>query len=141
MAHFSSIQRGKIRGQILLAGTLWLIVGVILSLRALGWLYIHQYGVKIFCLCILGGAVIGLLKGNMVLDKTARKAISRIHERGDGASIFGFFSMKNWLLIALMIVLGRLLRTSPAPIPLVSTVYIAIGTALSYSSRQFFTAL
>lgn len=141
MSIHSLTPRSTAKRQLFLAGTMWLIVGVILYIRALSWLFSHQYELWAIVFCIGGATLIGLLKGRMALDKAAHKAIARIKERGDGTCMFGFFSIKSWLLIGLMIAMGRLLRMSPTPIYIVSTIYMAIGTALSFSSRVFFTAM
>ncbi len=132
--------KSKAKTQLLLAGTMWFTVGIILYIRALRWLFANHYGSMTILLSIGGATIVGLIKGKMALDRAAQRAITRIATRGDGTCLFGFFSYKSWLLILLMITMGKLLRMSPAPIILVSTLYMAIGTALSFSSRSFFTA-
>ena len=129
------------RGQLFLAGTMWLIVGIVLYIRALGWLFSHNYGVLVIVFCLSGATLLGLLKGNMALDKVAEKATSRIRQRGDDACLFGFFSLKSWFLIGFMIAMGKLLRMSSTPVYIVSILYMAIGIALTFSSRIFFTSM
>ncbi|WP_067620464.1 hypothetical protein [Dissulfuribacter thermophilus] len=133
--------KGSSKKQLFLAGAMWSLVGIMLFFRGIRWLILNQYENWLIIICILGATVIGLIKGKIILDKAANKATIRIQKRGDDKCLFGFFSWKNWLLIALMITLGRLLRASPAPVYVVSTIYMAIGTALTYSSRIFFTSI
>lgn len=71
----------------------------------------------------------------MVLKKSAQKNVDRIKNRPEGRyCIGGFMPWKAWLLVAAMIALGRLLRSSPLPPTLIWGIYAAIGVALSVGS-------
>jgi uncharacterized membrane protein len=82
----------------------------------------------------------GALKARYVLDRTARRTTARIESRGDGRCLGGFLSWKSWLLVAAMILLGRLLRASPLPLLARGGIYAAIGSALLIASRTLWTS-
>lgn len=89
----------------------------------------------------LVAVVLGVLKARLVLIRYADKAVRRIEARGH-ACFFGFFSVRSWLFVLLMMGGGILLRHSPLIDSLVgrvtlSIVYIAVGTALAIADRVF----
>jgi hypothetical protein len=55
----------------------------------------------------------------------------------DGRCVFSFFSWKSYVLIAMMITLGRLCRHSAIPKPYLAVVYITMGLALILSSFTY----
>ncbi|RUM93149.1 MAG: hypothetical protein DSZ23_00245 [Thermodesulfatator sp.] len=124
---------GSIRTQMLLAALMWSAVGVFLFLRGVWNIALLDDTLKY--LWIAGALVIGLVKAKIVLEKTARKITKRIYNRPEKSCVFGFLSTKSWLLIAIMIIMGKLLRATPLPRALVWSVYVAIGAALFASSR------
>jgi hypothetical protein len=77
----------------------------------------------------------GWAKARFVLERTAMRTLDRIESRGDGRCLGGFLSWKSWLLVASMILLGRLLRSSPLPVLYRGMIYAAIGGALLIASR------
>ena len=133
--------KSSAKTQLLLSGIMWLVVGVVLYGRAIKWLLTAPYSSTTVFIAIGGATILGLIKGKVVLDRAAKKAIARITSRGDGTCLLGFFSFKSWLLILLMITMGKLLRMSPAPILVISIIYMAIGVALFFASRNFFCTL
>jgi hypothetical protein len=84
---------------------------------------------------LLAGVAAGLVKSRLVLDRTAAKILSRIASRGEGRCLGGFLSLRSWLLVLGMILLGRVLRGGVLPTPAVGVLYVAIGTGLIASSR------
>ncbi len=122
---------------LLAAAIMWSLVGLMLGVR--GLLHIDFSGNSgIFWAA--GAILLGGLKGEFVLKKSARRSIDRIIERGDDKCLGGFMSIKSWLLIASMIIMGKMLRASPLPRDFVWSVYVAVGTALTVSSRFFWQA-
>ena len=112
------------------AAVIWSSVGIMLFIR--GGLFLNS--VRQLWL-LLPAIVLGTVKSIFMLDKAARKNLCRLSEKVDGACLGGVYSIKMWGLIALMIFLGWMLRTSSAPRELVGIVYAAIGWALFFSSR------
>ncbi len=122
---------------LLAAAVMWSVVGLALGIRGLINLDFSAWTGAVWAVAAL---IVGGFKGQFVLKKTACRAISRIIERGDDKCLGGFMSLKSWLLIASMIIMGKLLRASPLPHNLVWSVYVAVGAALSVSSRFFWQA-
>ncbi len=122
---------------LLAAAIMWSVVGLGLGIRGLLNLDFSSWTGAAWA---AGALITGGLKGQFILKKTAFRAISRIIERGDDKCLGGFMSLKSWILIASMIIMGKLLRASPLPHNLVWSVYVAVGTALAVSSRYFYQA-
>jgi hypothetical protein len=122
---------------LLTGAVVWSLVGLLLALRG-GW---NMLALPDFAWWWLAVAVIvGLLKGQLVFVRSARRSVRRIIERGDGKCLGGFIAIKNWFLIIAMIVMGKLLRMSSLHGSIVWGVYIAAGSALALSSRIFWMA-
>lgn len=88
--------------------------------------------------------VIGVTKARYILIRYAKKAVARIRTRGH-ACYFGFFAPTSWLFVLVMMGGGMLLRHSALVNyawgrALLSTLYIAVGTALAIADRIFWIA-
>jgi len=113
------------------APLLWTVIGAMLMIRGWGW--IGSGKARWLVLVALG---IGTAKSSLVLDKTAKRGVERIIERGDGTCLGGVYSWKTWLFVGLMMALGISMRTLTEPGVIIGTIYMAIGWALFYSSRH-----
>ncbi len=122
------------RIHILAAGMMWSVAGSGLLVAGCVWIFRSRSpaAVPVLLLALAAGAV----KARLVLDGAAKKITARIESRGDGRCLGGFLSWKSWLLVAAMILLGRLLRASPLPLIARGGVYAAIGAALLIASRM-----
>lgn len=137
----SFFPRASTRVQLVSAALMWAIGAAILITRGATYLqdrYWHSWA-------LAAALVLGVLKSRYLLDSVARKAIARIRARGR-ASYFGFFSWRSWLLIAVMMGGGMILRrivVSPGVIGagIMGALYIGIGTALLIADRIFWTAV
>lgn len=132
--------RAGTRAQLFGAALVWSVGAGILIVRGLGYVsdrYWHAWA--------LGAAlVIAVAKSRFLLDRVARKAVARIRARGT-ACFFGFFSVKAWAFVALMMGGGMLLRrlvVNPDAIGagIMGAVYLGIGTALALADRIFWQA-
>jgi hypothetical protein len=111
------------RTQLVSAAAMWLIGASILLVRGTAYLddrYWHAWALAI-----------GL-------------AVARIRDRGR-AHFFGFFSARSWLLVALMMGGGMLLRRLVVHPDVIGTgimgaIYIGVGTALLLADRVFWHA-
>jgi hypothetical protein len=113
-----------------LAASIWSLVGIFLMTR--GYFFLHAVdGLWLF----LPATILGTGKSIFLLDKSAAKNLSRLSGKSDGDCLGGVYSVKMWLLVATMMLLGWLLRRSGLPGEFVGTFYIAIGWALFFSSR------
>lgn len=80
---------------------------------------------------------IGFVKGNFVLTKIAGKNMARIDRLPESSPFYATFSLKSWILILVMILIGRLIRLLGAPHFIIGVVYIAVGFALVLGSRAY----
>ena len=131
----------SVRTQLAAAAAMWLIGSSILLVRGSGYLDgMHWY------LVVLGLAlVLGLAKAHLMLFKVANGAIQRIRDRGR-AHFFGFFSLRAWLLVAVMMGGGIMLRSvvvesSQLGGSFLGTVYLSVGTALLVADVVFWKAV
>jgi len=119
----------------LAAGT-WTAVGCALAMRGAFHL-LNTSGGKTSLLIAMAA---GLLKGRFIIDRVARQILARIRELGGNGPLLGFFSRRNWIMILSMILLGRLMRIFFVPPVFLWGVILAVGVALVFSSRLFWTA-
>ncbi len=89
---------------------------------------------------VAAALIVGIAKAVIVFQRVAQRIVTRIEMRGDGHCLGGFFSWRTWLLVAVMIVSGRLLRASPLPREIVGLILIAIGCALVLGTRHLWQA-
>jgi len=113
-----------------LAASIWSLVGIFLMTR--GGLFLHTAG---SLWLFLPAVVVGTCKSIFMLDKAARKNLTRLSGKEDGDCLGGVYSAKMWALVAMMMAAGVLLRRSGLPWAVVGTIYVAIGWALFFSSR------
>ncbi len=118
---------------LLSAGLMWSAVGAVLVAVGGRWLWLSGAGAAPWLAAL--ALALGALKAHLVLDRTARRTVDRIRERGDGRCLGGFLSVRSWALVAMMAGLGRLLRGSHLARYLLGFLYLAVGTALLLSSR------
>jgi len=114
----------------LVAALIWFLVGSFLMVN--GFLLMSLAGKEYYAFPALA---FGTLKGLFILDKVAKKNITRIDQMHDGACIGSVYSVRSWLLVIGMIVLGRFLRSSVLPGEYVGCLYMTVGWGLFFSSR------
>lgn len=127
------------RGHLFMAALTWTVVGIVLSIVGVRWIFQTDEGSRWLFLSL--AIIVGLGKGIFVLRRTARRNVERIIRRGDGKCIGGFFSWKTWLLVLGMMAMGRWLRSSDLPLWFMGTLYAGIGLALASSSVTAWNAL
>lgn len=123
------------RTHLLLAASLWSLIGAMLLVRGISWL-IASAALWIVIPALLAGT----MKSLLILDKTARNGIRRILNFADGTCVGAVYSLKTWLLIMLMMGSGIVLRHSRIPLEVLGGLYTAIGWALCCSSRHAWKA-
>jgi len=135
------VPRVGTRFQLHAAAFMWLIGASILIVRGAGYLQDRYWHAWVLAVAL----ALGIIKARFILDRAARKAVARIFARGRGC-FFGFFSWQSWLLVAVMMGGGILLRelvVHPGVIGagILGAVYIGIGTALALADRIFWQAI
>ena len=126
------------RGHLLLASMMWTIVGTLLLAFGVRW--VVQANIPFGPLMLAGALALGVVKSRVVLDRAAGRIIDRIRARGDGKCLGGFLSLPTWGIVAVMVVVGRLMRGGTLPLNIVGFVYAAIGTALLLAARHTWRA-
>jgi len=135
--------RVGVRIQLFSAAVIWLVGASILLIR--GVMFLHDRWIP---LIIAVAVLIGLTKERYILSGYARKAVIRIHRRGK-ACYFGFFSVKSWIFILVMMGGGIALRHSvladtrdiiPWGRDALAVIYVAVGTALAHADRIYWKA-
>ncbi len=117
------------------AGSIWLLVGILLLSRGTQWLY----GIDKLWI-IIPGLVIGTIKALFMLERSAVNNINRIVEGGNGKCLGGVYSWRTWLLVFVMMAMGCLLRNSSLPKEFLGLFYVSIGWGLLFSSRKCWIA-
>jgi hypothetical protein len=125
----------SINVHLLTAALIWSIVGIFLMSN--GFLLISLADREWLAVLAVG---LGTIKSIFLLDRVARKNISRIMRFADGTCIGSVYSYKSWGLVLVMIVLGRFLRSSVMPGEYVGILYLAVGWGLFFSSRLMWLA-
>jgi hypothetical protein len=121
---------------ILLSGLMWIGVGILLLTYAAGWL-IHYEGKGIFYY-ILAGFLAALIIHHFGFLRLVDKNLGRIAPLEGKPCVFSFMSWKSYLIVAIMVTLGIMLRHSSIPKQYLSILYNGIGLALILSSIRYF---
>ncbi|MBW1670067.1 MAG: hypothetical protein JRJ43_05880 [Deltaproteobacteria bacterium] len=124
-----------VRAHVFLVALMWTVVGLFLFVRGAVNMMSLPGSVSPWWLVV--AAFIGVLKGRLIFDKTAKRVVSRTLGREGDRCLGGFLSLKSWGMILFMVFLGMSLRVSPLPGVLVWGVYVAVGAGLFFSSRLF----
>lgn len=124
------------RGLLLLAGIVWTFAGGMLAFRGLSYLWDQPHlGVRLAI-----AAAIGVAFYLMVFTRVSFKHISRIKSKAVAKPCaFSFFDVKGYLMMAVMITSGILLRhfnvVNPAYL---YTFYVGMGIPLLISAARFY---
>lgn len=118
------------RIHLLLAATLWSLIGSMLIFRGVSWLLTVD---RLWF--FIPALIAGTIKSLFILDNTARKGVRRILEMADGRCLGAVYSVRTWLLVLVMMGAGMALRRSALPREILGGLYVAIGWALFFSSR------
>lgn len=113
-----------------LAPFFWSVAGSVLMIRGLSW-----FGGRPDFLVIVLFLALGSLKSYFILDKSIARSIHRIENLREGSCIGAVYSWKMWVFIAMMMLLGVVLRHVMQPGAVVGFIYAAVGFSLICSSR------
>jgi hypothetical protein len=110
------------------------------ALTVSGLLRLSRADSRLLIPIVIAAIILGIIKGRFALLPFVRRTVARIRRRGDGSPLYGIFSLKTWLLIAVMILLGRVLNLLAIPQEMRGAVQAAIGLGLLATSLPFWTA-
>lgn len=120
----------------LLSGLMWSGVGIMLCSLAAEWL--EEMSLFIAALLAAGGAALAYAIYRFGFSRIAAKNMQRISAMQGRVCIFAFQEWKSYLIVVVMITLGRLLRLSPFPKPALAVLYTGIGGGLFLSSLAYY---
>jgi len=126
------------RTRLLTAAIVWSAVGFFLTMKGIFIFREGSWG--IFLAVIVAGTIMGVVKSRLVLDRVADRIILHIGAKPSRACLGGLFSVRNWLLIAVMVVFGRTLGALPFDAVIKTGLYVMVGSGLAYSSRLLWRA-
>lgn len=122
---------------ILLSGLTWSIVGIALCRMAALWL-LPVTGGESF-LPGLAGIILFMAIHRFGFSKLVARNIERIRsKKNKKICIFAFQAWKSYLIAAIMIGLGILLRSSPLPKEYLAVIYMGFGGAMILSSIKYY---
>jgi len=121
---------------LLVAGLMWTGVGILLISLAVTWLLMTP-SLASLLIGVLGVGI-GIIANRFQFTHLAVKNIKRILSLKDKASVFSFQAWTGYLIIAVMMTTGILLRNSSIPKLYLAVVYLAIGSALFLASTNYY---
>lgn len=126
------------RSLFFIAGAVWTFAGFMLLFR--GCLMLLETGNSIWIKLIISIAL-GLLFYFFLFNKISSKHVSRLESKNsEYSSVFSFFNARSYLLMALMITMGVVLRkTEIVSIKYLAILYVTMGTPLAISAFKFYT--
>lgn len=102
-----------------------------LMVRGLSWI-----GFSLTCKLFIVALLFGTIKSLMILDRSAKKTLTRIMTLNEKSCIGAVYPWKTWLFVILMMASGIALRSMTEPGLFLGTVYFAVGWGLLLSSRH-----
>jgi len=120
---------------LMLSAFFWSAIGILLMSKG----FSRMAGAELLpvakVLIVVSAFAAGSLKSFFILDKAARRSVSRILDFEDGTCLGAVYSIKTWGLVFCMMGLGVVVRRLSIPDGVFCFVYCAIGWALLLSSR------
>lgn len=122
------------------AAIIWSIGGTILAVRGTSWILTDDWLHPHLLWTLAVSLTIGLLKGGLVMTRSARRVSARIDRLGERSPAWRLFSRWTYLLIVVMIGAGFLIRWAGRhwhAMGLIGVVYLAVGVALLAGSLYY----
>ena len=120
------------------AAIAWTAIGFFLTAK--GTWVSHTETWQTTLLPLASGLTLGLLKSKIIFDRVAVKVIAHIGSKPQKACLGGLFSARNWILILVMAVFGKIIGTLPIPPAIKTACYVMVGSGLGFSSRLLWRA-
>lgn len=130
-----------------LAYLIWVFGGIVLLMRGVTYLVVpamldyNSYGMPMLAGLIALALAIGYAKGKFVLSKTARRNIERIDQFTTPQKPILVYSVRSWIVIALMIGISISLNIMAITDLARGLINLAIGFGLIMSSLVYMRAL
>lgn len=120
---------------LLLAGMMWLGIGILLDFLAFSWMSNIRARSVIPLVCL--GLAAAILIHRFGFLHIVERNVKRILPMEGQRCFFSFIPWKSYLLVAIMMLMGFVLRHSAIPKLYLAVLYLGIGTALILSSYQY----
>ena len=120
----------------MIAGLVWLAVGVSLMLVACLWLYASAWPLNL--VLAAGSLPLGLIIYTYGFSRIVRKNLSRIGAKPEKVCAFAFQGWRSYFLILLMMAMGYTVRHLPIPKYIDAVIYFTMGSALAFGSSLYF---
>ncbi len=118
-----------------MAGLVWELVGVVLVFMAVSWLGgMPGHGCYPYA---AAGIALALVVHHFGFLRIVDKNLERILPVEDRRCLFGFIPWKSYLIIAIMVTMGIMLRHSSIPRQYLAILYLGIGLALALSGLRY----
>lgn len=124
------------RWLMLVAGLLWSVVGLALCRVAYKWFM--TVGTLPGLFMAIGAVLLSVVVARFGFSRIAQNNIDRLRLLSDRSCLFAFQAWKSYLIIAIMITMGFILRHSPVPRQYLAVIYMTIGGALFLSSFHYY---
>ena len=121
------------------AALFWTITGGVMGFFGFKWVW-HGFAPQTAGLLVFICATVGLLKGHFVIGKSAKRSIERVRTLPERSPFYQVFSKGTWGLVLGMMSLGMIIRHLGFEKPYRGLVLSAIGMALLWASRLFWSA-
>lgn len=118
-----------------LAAALWIFAGSMLLGFAAAWLRHLDFGALL--VRAAAGIAAALIIHHFGFLRVVDKNLARILPMDGKRCLFSFMNWKSYFLVAVMALMGAVLRYSPIPKHLLAVPYAAIGVALLLSSIRY----
>ena len=131
---------GQMKG---LAFVLWLIGGLILTIRGISFLLDapEHPSTAMLALIIAVAMAIGYGKGKFVLSKTSQRNLERIDQFTEPKKPIQVYSVRSWIIIGLMVGISVTLSVLNTPLLWRGGINLAIGFALIISSLAYLKSM
>lgn len=123
----------------IIAGSLWLAVGIMLLIFAWRWLRAYE-GIYTW-IFVSAGLALALVKYFLVFSRMADHNFARIEKMEDRAPVYKLYTAGTYILIFVMMALGILARKTSFPRACLASIDIAIGFGLLFGALRFFIRL
>jgi integral membrane sensor domain MASE1 len=121
---------------IIIAGLLWLVVGIMLLNFARVWILAYEGSYT--WVFISAGLLLAVIKYFLVFTRMADRNLERINKIESRAPIYYLYTPATYILIIVMMAAGMLARKTNFPRECLGSIDIAIGLGLILGAIRFF---
>ena len=117
------------------AGGLWLLVALMLLIRAVIWIAGSAPAAAVVSAAL--GVAIGVLLVPRAFRPLVAKNLARWRDLPEPTCLFACFAPRSWVLVAVMVAAGITLRRSPVPRPILVVPYLGMAICLGYGGWRY----